>query len=115
MILVFSCAEVRVHSFKFCFFNVLFVSVLRFLQKSLIEISEENRQVLHVFMLVHVHMHICSCILLLLFFLSMLSLYGLPWWLSGKESACNVGAAGGVCSIPGSGNPPGGGHGNPLQ
>ena len=68
MILVFSCAEVRVHSFKFCFFNVLFVLVLRFLQKSLIEISEENRQVLHVFMLVHVHMHICSCILLLLFF-----------------------------------------------
>ena len=27
---------------------------------------------------------------------------GLPWWLSGKESACNAGDAG---SIPGSGNP----------
>ena len=81
--------------------------MLHFLQKSLIEISEENRQVLHVFMLVHVHMHICSCILsFFFFFLSMLSLYGLPWWLSGKESACNVGAAGGACSIPGSGNPP---------
>ena len=40
---------------------------------------------------------------------------GLPWWLSGKESACNVGAAGDVDFIPGSGGSPGGGHGNPLQ
>ena len=37
---------------------------------------------------------------------------GLPWWLSGKESACN---AGDLSSIPGSGRSPGGGHGNPLQ
>ena len=37
---------------------------------------------------------------------------GLPWWLSGKESACNAGDMG---SIPGSGKSPGGGHGNPLQ
>ena len=37
---------------------------------------------------------------------------GLPWWLSSKESACNVGDRG---SIPGSGRSPGGGHGNPLQ
>ena len=37
---------------------------------------------------------------------------GLPWWLSGKESACNAGDAG---SIPGSGSSPGGGHGCPLQ
>ena len=29
---------------------------------------------------------------------------GLPWWLSGKESACKAGV-----------NSPGGGHGNPLQ
>ena len=35
-----------------------------------------------------------------------------PWWLSGKESACNAGVPG---SIPGSGRSPGGGHGNPLQ
>ena len=28
--------------------------------------------------------------------------YGLPWWLNGKESACNAGDAG---SIPGSGRP----------
>ena len=33
----------------------------------------------------------------------------LPWWLSGKESACNAGDAG---SVPGSGRSPGGGHGN---
>ena len=26
---------------------------------------------------------------------------GLPWWPSGKASACNTGAAGGVSSIPG--------------
>ena len=33
----------------------------------------------------------------------------------GKESACNVGAAGGAGSIPGSGRSPGEGNGNPLQ
>ena len=38
--------------------------------------------------------------------------YGLPWWLSGKESTCNAGDSGSIC---GSGRPPGGGHGNPLQ
>ena len=42
-------------------------------------------------------------------------LLGLPRQLSGKESACNVGAAGNVYSIPESGRCPGGGHGNPLQ
>ena len=36
----------------------------------------------------------------------------LPWWLSGKESACNAGDAG---SIPGSGISHGEGNGNPLQ
>ena len=38
--------------------------------------------------------------------------YALPWWLSGKESACWAGDAG---SIPGWGRCPGGGHGNPIQ
>jgi len=37
---------------------------------------------------------------------------GLPWQLSGKESACSVEDPG---SIPGLGRSPGGGHGNPLQ
>ena len=37
---------------------------------------------------------------------------GVPWWLSGKESACNAGDLG---LIPGSERSPGGGHGNPLQ
>ena len=41
-----------------------------------------------------------------------IGIYGLPWWLSGKESAGKAGDAG---SIPGSGRSPGGGHGNPLQ
>ena len=39
----------------------------------------------------------------------------LPQWLSGKESACNAGAAGDTGSIPGLGRPSGVGHGNPLQ
>ena len=37
---------------------------------------------------------------------------GLPWWLSGKESTCNVGDP---CSISGSGRSPGGRNGNPFQ
>ena len=36
----------------------------------------------------------------------------LPWWLSGKESACNAGDSG---SIPELGRSPGGVNGNPLQ
>ena len=40
---------------------------------------------------------------------------GLPWWLSGKESACNAGATGDTGLIPGSGKSPWGGCGNPLQ
>ena len=33
----------------------------------------------------------------------------------GKESACSAGDAGDLGLIPGSGRPPGGGHGSPLQ
>ena len=40
---------------------------------------------------------------------------GLPWWLSGKESACNAGDAGDVGSIPGWGRALKGGNGNSLQ
>ena len=40
---------------------------------------------------------------------------GLHWWLSGKESACNVGATGEADSIPESERAPGGGHRNPFQ
>ena len=40
---------------------------------------------------------------------------GLAQWLSGKESACNVGDTGYASSIPRSGRSPVGGHGNPLQ
>ena len=35
-----------------------------------------------------------------------------PWWLRGKECACN---AGDLSSIPASGRSPGEGNGNPLQ
>ena len=41
--------------------------------------------------------------------------YRLPWWLSGKESACNVGAAGSHEFDPWVGKSRGGGHGNLLQ
>ena len=37
---------------------------------------------------------------------------GLPWWLSGKEFACNAGDGGLIIRL---GRSPGGGHGNPLQ
>ena len=37
---------------------------------------------------------------------------GFPGGSDNKESACNVGD---LCSIPGLGRSPGGGHGNPLQ
>ena len=37
---------------------------------------------------------------------------GLPWWLSGKESACSAEDLG---SIPGSGSSPEEEHGNALQ
>ena len=37
---------------------------------------------------------------------------GLPRWFRGKESACHAGDMG---PIPGSGRPPGGGNGHPLQ
>ena len=40
---------------------------------------------------------------------------GLLWWLSGKESTCNIGASGDSDLIPGLGRSPGGGHDNPLQ
>ena len=40
---------------------------------------------------------------------------GLPWWLSGQESASNAGDIGDVGSIPGLGRSPGGGHDNSLQ
>ena len=44
-----------------------------------------------------------------------ISSLGLPWWLNGKEFACNSGTTGNVGSIPGLRRSPGGGHGNPFQ
>ena len=42
-------------------------------------------------------------------------MYGLPWWLSHRESACNAEDTGDTGSIPGLGRFPGGRYGNPLQ
>ena len=50
------------------------------------------------------------CLLTILWKVS--TIFGHPWWLRGKESACNAGDLG---SIPGSGRSPGEGNGNPLQ
>ena len=46
------------------------------------------------------------------YLLSYSTLFGLPWRLSHKKSACNAGDTG---LIPGLGRSPGEGHGNPLQ
>ena len=40
---------------------------------------------------------------------------GLPWWLSGKASACSAGATGDPGLIPASGRIPGGENGNSLE
>ena len=56
-------------------------------------------------------MHICVHI----FFYTHTPTYGLPWWLSGKESACDAEDARDLGLIPGSGRSPGGWHSNPLQ
>ena len=45
----------------------------------------------------------------------MLYIYGLPHWLSGKESVCNAGDTEDAGLIPGSGRSLGGGHSNPFQ
>jgi len=46
---------------------------------------------------------------------SVFILQGFPNNSEDKESICNAGDKGDVGLIPGSGRPPGGGHGNPLQ
>ena len=46
---------------------------------------------------------------------NIISLWGLPHKLSGKESACNTGDSGDADLTPGLGRCPGGGHDNPLQ
>ena len=48
-------------------------------------------------------------------FLGHIVIYGLPRWLSGKETSYNAGAVGDVGSVPGLGRSPGGGHSNQLQ
>ena len=45
----------------------------------------------------------------------MIAPFGLPQWISRKESACNAGDTEDVGSIPGSGRSSGGERGNPLQ
>ena len=51
-------------------------------------------------------MCVCVCVCVCVY------IYWLPWWISGKESACNAQDPG---SIPGSGRSSGEGNGYPLQ
>ena len=60
-------------------------------------------------------MYICVCVCVCVVCVCILYSSGLPWWLSGKDSACNAGNAGDSSSVPASGRFPGGGHGNPFQ
>ena len=54
-------------------------------------------------MYTHIHLNTCTR-----------TYYGLPWWLSGKESACSTGDVGDVHLISEL-ERSGGGNGNPLQ
>ena len=58
--------------------------------------------------------HYVSSTCLCLVETQVLVIFGLPWWLSSKESTCNVETSGDKSSIPGLGRSPGGGHGNLL-
>ena len=66
-----------------------------------------NIYVIYICMCVYIYIasSVCVCV----------CVYGLPWWLSGKESACDAGVTGGTGSTARSGRSTGGGHGNPLQ
>ena len=69
----------------------------------------------------HTKLNLCETFLMRVyweqqFFPSVPSLlFGLPQWLSGKESICKAGDTGDLGYIPGSGRSPGGKHGNSLQ
>ena len=51
----------------------------------------------------------------LLIYLGAVTINKLPWWLSGKESACNAEDTRDAGLNPGSERSPGEGNGNPLQ
>ena len=53
-----------------------------------------------------------TCVVFMKSLVNNTQLRHIPWWFSGKESACN---AGDLCLMPGSGKSPGEGNGNPLQ
>ena len=63
-----------------------------------------------------IHDYLCNCccsyFVLLRCYGRGIGWTGLPWWLSGKESACQCMRQ---SSVPGSGRSPGEGHGNPLR
>ena len=56
-------------------------------------------------------MCVCVYIYIYLFIYLLIDLFGLPWWFSGKESACQCRKH----RIPGSGRSSGEGNGHPLQ
>ena len=76
-------------------------------QRSLVGYGPWGHTVGHDWATEHTRIHIYNCVLYI-----RICEWGLPRWLSGKESACQAGDAG---LIPGSGRSPGRGNGNPLQ
>ena len=66
------------------------------------------------FLLLPLDEHESFSVILVLIFTIVWGLYGLPWWLSGKESTCCTGDSGDTVSIPGLERFTGGGNGNPL-
>ena len=76
----------------------------------LISAVQQSDSVLYKFMGVYICVFVCVCI-----YIYIVCVYGFPWWLSGKEPACNARDTGDAGLIPVSGRSPGGGHGDPLQ
>ena len=70
---------------------------------------------LSTYVCIYTHTHIYILFQILFHYRLLQVIKGLPWWLSGKESACDAEDAGDPRSIPGWERSPRGGHGNLLQ
>jgi len=53
---------------------------------------------IYIYTHIYVYTYMCVCVCV--------CVYGLPQWLTGKESACNAGTTGDIGSIPGLGRSP---------
>ena len=67
--------------------------------------------VVYPFSYIYIYLYLYTYVILYIVCICVYKVYGLPWWLSGKEFACNAENMG---SILGSGRSPREGNGNPL-